>query len=1101
MRRDQSAEPVFRCADGVLLRAPLLARPRVRATWRDGAAARPGETGAEPGELRAHLVELLADARFREALEVSSPSLARTVDAVLTDAPVAASDLRKAHRAVTRYLLRAASRPTPFGLLAGVLWGSFGEATKGELTGAGHRAARPDAGWLARLIAEWERDPAVHRGLSVVVNGLCFVRGGRLVLPFAPAGAGPGPTASDGPSGGVPGDRPTSRTLRRTPVVRAVAEAAARPVPCGDLIREVEARFPGAPEGAVAGLVAQLIGAEVLLTELRPPLDAPDPLAHVEALLPAATPAARWTAALRASLADYRRTPLGEGRAAWRRALELAATGPDAASGPDAATGPDTGAGPDTAPGPDSAAPPGAASGPSAAARPASPPAHPARPAHPAAPAHAVQVDLRLDGTAVLSRSVAEELERAASALWRLSPPGPGRLTAYHQDFVERYGLGRYVPVKELLDPDIGLGAPAGYRLPPSHRPDPGPAPLGAARQRLLLGLAAEAQARGAREVVLDEERLRGFEAADRDESADSVRPSSLELVVQIAAESAAAVDRGDFTLVLVGAATASGGFTGRFAHLFPPAQAAAIRHTARAARETTGRLPVQVHHQASHHRHANVAQVPTWLDTRLAIGVHPGPAAPGVTDLTLDDIAVGADSEGFRIVSAALGRELTPSALHVLNRELTAPNAVRFLIEAAAFGRKQWRLWEWGAAEDLPFLPAVRTGRTVLSPARWRLDATGLPLDEWRALWHVPDHVQLTIGDHRIPLNLTVPAHQEILRRECERTGAAVVHELPLGHDADSGWLHGPGGAHEAEAVVTLTPCLPEPAEAPARTTRPVIRRGTGEIPPGGPWLYATLYTSAERQDELLTGPLRRFLADLGSPPAGPSGVDRWFFIRYADPDPHLRLRLHGDPALLNGTVLPRLHDLVAELSSEGLARGLRLDSYAPETERYGGPTLLAGAEAVFHADSQLVLERLAAPADDRILSTAYDVTELVRAFHRGYGGDWRHWLTGTYPKREQHHKAFAARRRAALARITPDGVPDPAAQPYHAAPERFGRLVRAEEDRGALSVSPDAVLASLVHMHCNRRLGTDRTAEAQTLAVARGAVQAHLDRERAGA
>lgn len=1058
MGRGQGAEPVFRCADGVLLRAPLLPRSRVRETWQDGEPPLPDEAGAEPGELRADLVELLADAQFREALEVSSSSLARTLDAVLAGAPVATADLRKAHRAVTRYLLRAASRPTPFGLLAGVLWGSFGTATKGELTGAGQRAARADAGWLARLIAGWERDPAVHRRLSVVVNGLCFVRGDRVVLPFAPAGPG-----SAGSSGGAGEDRPTSRTLRHTPVVRAVFEVAARPVRCGDLVGEVETRFPGAPEGSVAGLVARLIRAEVLLTELRPPLDAPDPLAHIAALLPTDTPAARHVAALRASLDAYNRTPLGEGSAAWRTALECAAAGPGPTTGPDPVTGP-------------------------AATATAS-----------TAPAHALQVDLRLEGTAVLPRSVAEELERAAAVVWRLSPPGPGRLSTYHQDFVERYGLARYVPVTELLDPDIGLGAPSGYRLPPSHRPDPGPVPLGAVRQRLLLGLAAEAQARGLGEVVLDEKWLRRFEAADRDESADSAHPPALELVVQVAGESAAAVDRGDFTLVVGGAATASGGLMGRFAHLLPPAQREAMRNTVREARGTDGRLPVQLHHQASYHRHANVAQVPTWLDGRLVIGVHPGPAAPGVTDLSLDSIAVCADSEGFRIVSTELGRELAPSALHVLNRELAAPNAVRFLIEAAAFSRRQWRLWDWGAAEALPFLPAVRTGRTVLTPARWRLEAAGLPLDEWRAVWRVPDHVLLAIGDQRIPLNLTVPAHREILRRECEQTGTAVVHEPVLGQDTDGGWLHGPGGAHEAEAVVTLTPCRPPGAKTPARTVRPVVRRGPAEIAPGGPWLYATLYASAERQDELLTGPLRRFLAELGSSPAGPGGVDRWFFIRYADPDPHLRLRLHGDQALLNGVVLPRLHDMAGQLAADGLARGLRLDSYVPETERYGGPALIGAAEEVFHADSQLVLEQLAAPTDDRILSTAFAVTDLVRAFHRGYGGGWRRWLTATYPKQEQHHKAFAARRRAALATITPHDLPDPQSQ--HAAAERLGRLVRAQEERGALSASADAVLASLVHMHCNRRLGVDRTAEAQTLAVVRGAVQAHLDRERARA
>ncbi|MEU7583524.1 lantibiotic dehydratase C-terminal domain-containing protein [Streptomyces sp. NPDC041068] len=78
--------------------------------------------------------------------------------------------------------------------------------------------------------------------------------------------------------------------------------------------------------------------------------------------------------------------------------------------------------------------------------------------------------------------------------------------------------------------------------------------------------------------------------------------------------------------------------------------------------------------------------------------------------------------------------------------------------------------------------------------------------------------------------------------------------------------------------------------------------------------------------------------------------------------------------------------------------------------------------------------------------------------------------------------------------------GPAAPHADPQrHTALKRFGRLVRAQQERGALGVSPDAVLASLVHMHCNRRLGTDRRAEAQTVAVARGAVQAHLDRERA--
>ncbi|MFE9122318.1 lantibiotic dehydratase [Streptomyces sp. NPDC007172] len=225
-------------------------------------------------------------------------------------------------------------------------------------------------------------------------------------------------SGSDGtPGHATPGDRPTSRTLRHTPVVRAVVEAAAGPVRCDDLIRAVEARFPGAPDGAVAGLVAQLIVAEVLLTELRPPLpsagsrDGAAPARH------ACHRMGRRTALVPGRLPPHpaRRGEVPPGAGHLRVRPRTESPGLPRTPGPRAA-----GRG--------------------------------------ALPADAVQVDLRREGTAVLSDAVAEELERAGAAPWRLSPPGPGRLPAYHQDFVERYGLGRLVPVKEVLDPDIGLG-------------------------------------------------------------------------------------------------------------------------------------------------------------------------------------------------------------------------------------------------------------------------------------------------------------------------------------------------------------------------------------------------------------------------------------------------------------------------------------------------------------------------------------------------------------------------------------------------------------------------------------------------------------------
>lgn len=54
---------------------------------------------------------------------------------------------------------------------------------------------------------------------------------------------------------------------------------------------------------------------------------------------------------------------------------------------------------------------------------------------------------------------------------------------------------------------------------------------------------------------------------------------------------------------------------------------------------------------------------------------------------------------------------------------------------------------------------------------------------------------------------------------------------------------------------------------------------------------LFVKLYGPAEHQDELLTGALGR----LCSMAASAGLADAWFFIRYADPEPHLRMRWHG--------------------------------------------------------------------------------------------------------------------------------------------------------------------------------------------------------------
>ncbi len=57
----------------------------------------------------------------------------------------------------------------------------------------------------------------------------------------------------------------------------------------------------------------------------------------------------------------------------------------------------------------------------------------------------------------------------------------------------------------------------------------------------------------------------------------------------------------------------------------------------------------------------------------------------------------------------------------------------------------------------------------------------------------------------------------------------------------------------------------------------------------PGSRWLYFKIYTGIKTADEVATRTLLPLLRELYEAKL----IDDWFFIRYTDPDFHLRLRL----------------------------------------------------------------------------------------------------------------------------------------------------------------------------------------------------------------
>jgi lantibiotic biosynthesis protein len=196
---------------------------------------------------------------FADAVRQASPGLADRVDAVRAGRAVQVRQVRRATVATVGYLLRAISRPTPFGLFAGVAPVSVGPTARVRWGDAHRPAAWVDTQWLAEVIERLEACPELLERLDVVFTNLATRRGGRLEAPHGQ----------------------NRVTIRYTSAVQAAREAAACPIRFDALANKLTETFPQAGSSTVRGMLTELVRQSLLITCLRAPLTVTDPLAHL----------------------------------------------------------------------------------------------------------------------------------------------------------------------------------------------------------------------------------------------------------------------------------------------------------------------------------------------------------------------------------------------------------------------------------------------------------------------------------------------------------------------------------------------------------------------------------------------------------------------------------------------------------------------------------------------------------------------------------------------------------------------------------------------------------------------------------------------------
>lgn len=1019
-----SQRPACHTADFFVLRSPGLpldALGPADQTRRDADAAELSGMSLERSReaMRRVLHDLVRHDVVREALALASPDLASRLGA-WQDGSLDGPAARGVERALLKYLSRMSSRSTPFGLFAGVSLGAWGPASRLAVGawGKGRKAVRLDWGVLETLVERLEREPGVRALTAYRPNTSLYARGGWYrYLERREQGGGAGRTYH-------------LEAVEATPHLDFVLQQAREGLCLKELTSELACHLEVEPQEA-RSFLDQLVEAQVLCGDLHPSLTSPDPVHHLITTLrahPDTAPKAEPLLALDRELKALQEAPLGSHPEGYRSlAAPLANLG------------------------------------------------------IPSDTRDLIQADLFHPAPDLaLSSAVRRALEEGAEILRRLTPPPIEQaLDRFCAAFSERYGA-RWMPLLEVLDEESGLGFDGGVPLDSplleglSFRSAPTPRQLS---QRDLFLLKQLPRWQGSRTWNLEDADVEALSSPD-----PQPFPPSFAALASLEAASPAALDRGEFRFWMEHySGPTAARWLGRFASGDPALKEALQSHL----RKEEGLRPGSVFAEVVHvpeGRMGNVLARPSMRDYEIPFLANSG-VSPDHRILPSD---LQLTVQGGRVVlaSARLGREVVPR-LSSAHNFAHGPVVYRFLAHLQDQDGRPGG-WSWGALSGQPFLPRVTRGRHVLSKARWRIEADELKAAEtgsrdgaWGAFQtlrrnlDLPRFVLLTEADNCLLVDLDQVLWVETLHHLVSSRPAFTLTEcFP---DPGQALVTAPEGRFAHELVIPFEAAPLAPTKAISRasmTDAPAVRA----FPPGSEWLYLKLYCGPASADRLLVDlePLLRM--------AQAEGLwNRWHFIRYRDPDHHLRLRFHGLPADLLTGFLPRIHQHLEERLGQGLLWKWQVDTFEPEWERYGGPLGFELAEGWFFEDSQHVLKLLAAglTPDQRWRAGLRQVDAIWAAL--GLDISARNGLAQA--ARDGFRKEFADTGEGAvlmgakfrdlrkeLERAFPT-IPGPSAAPG------CNSLARIQEasGRGFLHGDLASLAGSLSHMHLNRLLRTD--------------------------
>lgn len=332
---------------------------------------------------------------------------------------------------------------------------------------------------------------------------------------------------------------------------------------------------------------------------------------------------------------------------------------------------------------------------------------------------------------------------------------------------------------------------------------------------------------------------------------------------------------------------------------------------------------------------------------------------------ISISDLTISIQNNRIILWSKALKKEVIPRLDNAHNFSNSTLPIYHFLCDIQNQNIRNELFFDWGSIQrEFSFLPRVEFEDIILSPALWKLNKSEfslllskneIDLEKWRKRWNVPKLILLVEGDNELLIDLENELSFKMFVTEIEKKSFITIKEFLFNQEQcivkDEN-----NNAYVNQFVSFLLKDINKLSlnKIDFEPNKNIETLNSFHI--GSEWLYFKVYCGIKTSDRILTEILKSFCDSM----IRQNLIYKWFFIRYSDPNEHLRIRFHLRDNKYFGEVVDKFNQSISTFTQTGLIWQTQIDSYQREINRYGGNLNITFAEKIFYYDSVCILNVL---------------------------------------------------------------------------------------------------------------------------------------------